>query len=74
MARWRRKVSEEELARLGNALEDARRNATTEIRDGREFTVLRLPDRLALVIPADDETERPRADSPDDVDEPFGQQ
>ena len=47
LARWRERQAEEKRLRM---LELAfyRRYATTEVRDGREFRVVRIPDRYAF--------------------------
>ena len=57
MARWARKVSPEEREKTEAMFAEARRKATTEFRDGREFTVLRFPDRYG-VNERDEEDER----------------
>lgn len=41
---WRTK-KKEERERVMAELEELRKNATIEVRDGREFKVLRIPDR-----------------------------
>lgn len=48
---FKKKLSEKEQEALDAKLAEARRVATIEIRDGREFTVLRLPDRYAAAGP-----------------------
>ena len=44
LARWRAKQAEEKRLKM-EELAFYRMYATTEIRDGREFTLVRIPDR-----------------------------
>lgn len=44
LANWRRRQREEKALRLAE-LAAYRRDATTEVHDGRTFTVVRIPDR-----------------------------
>ena len=62
MARWRRRVSEEEREAFEAMMSAAREKARTEIRDGREFTVLTLPDRYVTTVRDDDDVERVDSD------------
>lgn len=55
MPRYRRRMPPEEREALDKMLARARRSARTEIRDGRKFKVLVLPDRYGATGRDDDE-------------------
>lgn len=58
MARWARRVSEEEREAFEEMMREARAKARTEMRDGRPFTVLTLPDRYVTTVRDDDDADR----------------
>lgn len=48
---FRRKLTKEERAALEKQLTDARARSRSVMRDGREFTLIRLPDRYGKAGP-----------------------
>lgn len=50
LVEWRRRQAEEKARKMAD-LAEHRKQATTEIRDGREFRVLHLPDRYDFTAP-----------------------
>ena len=49
LAEWRKRLAEEKQRKM-EALAEHRKSATVEIRDGKEFRVVRLPDRYDFTV------------------------